>query len=140
MLVVAALVFGLAPMRVALASGAEQALRTSAATSNTDMGKSRTGKIVVALQMALCLVLLVGGALLIRTLRNLENTPLGMQVDGLVVFGVKPNITSIPEGTAFYVRLMQQLRALPGVESVTVMEERLGSGWSDNSDMKVDGK
>jgi predicted permease len=90
--------------------------------------------------MALCVVLLVGGALLIRTLRNLENTPLGMQVDGLVVFGVKPNITSIPEGTAFYVRLMQQLRALPGVESVTVMEERLGSGWSDNSDMTVDGK
>ena len=35
---------------------------------------------------------------------------------------------------------MNRLRALPGVESVTVMEERLGSGWSDNSDMRVDGK
>ncbi len=35
---------------------------------------------------------------------------------------------------------MNKLRALPGVESVTVMEERLGSGWSDNSDMMVDGK
>ncbi len=139
-LVVAALVFGLAPMRVALASGAEQALRTSAATSNTDMGKSRTGKIVVALQMALCLVLLVGGALLVRTLRNLENTPLGMKVDGLVVFGVKPDIKSIPQGIAFYVELMSKLRALPAVDSVTVMAERIGSGWSDNSDMMVDGK
>ena len=29
---------------------------------------------------------------------------------------------------------------MPGVESVTVMEERLGSGWSDNSDMMVDGR
>ena len=140
MLVVAALVFGLAPMRVALASGAEQALRTSAATSNTDMGKSRTGKIVVALQMALCLVLLVGGALLVRTLRNLENTPLGMRIDGLVVFGVKPDIKSIPQGIAFYVELMSKLGALPAVESVTVMAERIGSGWSDNSDMMVDGK
>ena len=36
--------------------------------------------------------------------------------------------------------LMNKLRALPGVESVTIMEERLGSGWSDNSDMMVDGK
>ena len=139
-LVVAALVFGLAPMRVALASGAEQALRTSAATSNTDMGKSRTGKIVVALQMALCLVLLVGGALLVRTLRNLENTPLGMKIDGLVVFGVKPDIKSIPQGISFYVDLMDKLRVLPAVDSVTVMAERIGSGWSDNSDMMVDGR
>ena len=140
MLVLAAMLFGLAPLRVALAGGAELALKTSAATSNTDAGKSRAGRIIVALQMAMCVVLLVGGGLLIRTLRNLESTPLGMQIDGLVVFGVKPNIQSVPEGTAFYIKLMDRLRALPSVESVTVMEERLGSGWSDNSDMTVDGK
>ena len=136
----AALLFGLAPLRVALAGGAELALKTSAATSNADAGKSRTGKIIVTLQMALCVVLLVGAGLLIRTLRNLENTPLGMRIDGLVVFGVKPNITSIPEGVAFYRNLMNKLRVLPGVESVTIMEERLGSWSSDNSDMMVDGK
>jgi predicted permease len=139
-LVLAALLFGLAPLRVALAGGAELALKTSAATSSTDAGKSRAGKIIVALQMALCIVLLVGAGLLIRTLRNLENTPLGMRIDGLVVFGVKPNIQSVPEGTAFYVSLMNKLRSLPGVESVTVMEERIGSWWSDNGDMRVDGK
>jgi predicted permease len=94
----------------------------------------------VALQMALCVVLLVGGGLLIRTLRNLQNTPLGMRVDGLVVFGVNPNVTSIPDGISFYRRLMEKLRALPGVESVTVMADRLGSGESDNSAMTVDGK
>lgn len=135
----AALLFGLAPLRVALAGEAKLALKTSAATSNTDAGKSRIGKIIVTLQMALCLVLLVGGGLLIRTLRNLENTPLGMRIEGLVVFGVKPNITSIPEGYAFYQNLMNKLRILPGVESVTIMEERIGSWRSDNSDMRVDG-
>jgi predicted permease len=138
-LVFAALLFGLAPLRVALAGEAKLALKTAAATSNTDAGKSRIGKIIVTLQMALCLVLLVGGGLLIRTLRNLENTPLGMRVEGLVVFGVKPNITSVPEGNAFYQNLTNKLRALPGVESVTIMEERIGSWWSDNSDMRVDG-
>jgi predicted permease len=139
-LVFAGMLFGLAPLRVALAGGAELALKTSAATSNTDAGKSRAGRVIVALQMALCVVLLVGGGLLVRTMRNLENTPLGIRVDGLVVFGVKPNIPSIPEGVAFYRNLMDKLRVLPGVESVTVSEERLGSGWSDNSDMRVDGK
>jgi predicted permease len=139
-LVLAALLFGLAPLRVALAGGAELALKTSAATSNTDAGKSRGGRIIVALQMALCVVLLVGAGLLIRTLRNLENTPLGMRVEGLVVFGVKPNIPSVPEGIAFYQNLMSKLRVLPGVESVTIMESRLGSGGSNNSDMMVDGR
>jgi predicted permease len=139
-LVLAALLFGLAPLRVALSAGPALALKTSTATSNTDAGKSRTGKIIVALQMALCVVLLVGAGLLVRTLRNLENIPLGVRVNGLVVFGVKPDIKSVPEGVAFYQELINKLRALPGVESVTIMEERLGSWWSNNSDMMVDGK
>jgi predicted permease len=139
-LVLAALLFGLAPLRIALSGGPGLALKTSTATSNTDAGKSRTGKIIVTLQMALCVVLLVGGGLLVRTLRNLESIPLGFPVDGLVVFEVSPHIDSIPQGKAFYREYIDKLRALPGVESVTLMEERLGSWWSDNSDMRVDGK
>jgi predicted permease len=140
-LAAAALLFGLAPLRVALSAGPGLVLKTSSATATTDAGKTRTGKIIVTLQMALCLVLLVGGGLLVRTLRNLQNIPLGFNTDGLVVFGVNPqNVHSIPEGVAFYQNLMNKLRGLPGVESVTIMEERLGSWWSDNSDMMVDGK
>jgi predicted permease len=63
-----------------------------------------------------------------------------MRVDGLVVFGVKPDIPSVTAGVVFYQNLMSKLRVLPGVESVTIMEERIGSGWSDNSDMMVDGR
>ncbi len=139
-LALAALLFGLAPLRVALAAGPALALKTSSATSNTDAGKSRTGKIIVTLQMALCVVLLVGGALLVSTMHNLENTPLGMRVEGLVVFGVKPDIKSVPGGVAFYQELMSKLRALPGVESLTIMQARIGSGWSNNNSMMVDGK
>jgi predicted permease len=139
-LVIAALLFGLAPLRVALAGKAELALKTSAATSNTNAGRSRMGRVIVALQMTMCVVLLVGAGLLLRTLQNLKNTPLGMDVDGLVVFGVKPNVPSLEVGRAFYLNLTNKLRALPSVESETLMEERLGSWWSDNSAMMVDGK
>jgi predicted permease len=139
-LVLTALLFGLAPLRIALSAGPGLALKTSAATSNTDAGKSRTGKVIVTVQMALCVVLLVGGGLLVRTLRNLQSIPLGFPADGLVVFGVSPHIESIPQGVAFYRELMNKLRALPGVESVTLMEWRLGSWSSNNSDMTVDGK
>lgn len=139
-LAVAAVLFGVAPLRMALSAGPQLALKTSASTSHADAGKSRMGRSIVALQMALCVVLLVGAGLLIRTLRNLEDTPLGMKVEGLVVFNISPHVTSLEQGRAFYRDLIGRMRELPGVESVTVMEERLGSWWSDNSDMTVDGK
>jgi predicted permease len=140
-LALAALLFGLAPLRVALSAGPMLVLKTSVATSNTEAGKTRTGKVIVALQMAFCVVLLVGAGLLIRTLRNLQHISLGFPAEGLVVFGVNPqNIHSVPEGIAFYQELMRKLRVLPGVESATIMAERLGSLWSDNNDMTVDGK
>jgi predicted permease len=139
-LVVAALIFGLAPLRIALAAGPALSVKTSAATSNADAGRSRGARIMVAFQMTLCVVLLVGAGLLIRTLRNLENTPLGLRVDGLVVFGVNPHVTSVPQGKAFYRDLISKLRELPGVESVTVMDSRIGSWSSNNSDMTVDGR
>ena len=139
-LAVAVLLFGLAPLRIALAAAPTLVLKTSAGASGIDTAKSRTGRIIVAMQMALCVVLLVGAGLLIRSLRNLENTPLGMKVDGLVVFGVSPHVKSLAQGREFYRELIGGLRGLAGVESVTIMEERLGSWWSDNSDMMVDGK
>jgi predicted permease len=139
-LAMAMLLFGLAPLRIALAAAPSLALKTSSAASVIDSAKSRMGRSLVALQMTLCVVLLVAAGLLLRTLRNLENTPLGIKVDGLVVFGVSPHIESLPQGRAFYRELIEKLRNLPGVESVTIMEERLGSWWSDNSAMMVDGK
>ena len=81
-----------------------------------------------------------GGGLLIRTLRNLENTPLGMQVDGLVVFGVKPKSRRFQQGRAFYREPDGQAARAARRGVSDVMEERLGSWWSDNSDMMVDGK
>lgn len=139
-LLFAAILFGLAPLRLALSPGISLALKSSKATAHTDRAKSRMGRVLITLQMTFCMILLVGAALLLRTLRNLESTPLGMNVDGLVVFGIKPDTQSLPATNAFYRELMARLHALPGVEDVTVMEERLGSGWSDNSDMLVDGK
>jgi predicted permease len=140
-LVLAAALFGLAPFRVAVAGGAELALKTSASTANTDTKKAQSGKILVGLQMALCVVLLVSGGLLMRTLRNLRNIPLGMRTDGLVVFALNPqHVPTEPEMVRFYQDLQRRLRGLPGVESVAVMHDRLGSGWSNNAGVTVDGQ
>ncbi|MGB6156860.1 MAG: hypothetical protein WA891_19260 [Acidobacteriaceae bacterium] len=121
--------------------GAGHTLKTSAVAAHVDAGKSRLGKAAVVLQMAFCLVLLVGAALLTRTLQNLRNIPLGINTTGLFVFGLNPQNAHLqPQTASFYQELQRRLRALPGVESTTVMSSRLGSGWSNNSSVEIDGK
>jgi predicted permease len=132
-LVVATLLFGLAPLRTSLAGGTGLVLKSASAVTNQAVGKSRSARIVVATQMALCLSLLVGAGLLVRTLRNLESTPLGFRADGLVVFGINPqHARTFEEGVSFYQQLLTRLRALPGVKAVSLAENRPGSGWSNN--------
>ncbi|HEV2425800.1 MAG TPA: ABC transporter permease [Terriglobia bacterium] len=138
----AALAFGLAPLRNAVRVSAGLVLKTSAAASSQDRTKFRSGQMVVALQVALCLTLLVGGGLLLRTLRNLENTDLGMRASGLLAFGITPPqaLHTDAEAIRFFGALTDRFRTLPGVESVTLMQNRVGSGWSNNTYAYVDGR
>ncbi len=138
---VAGLIFGLAPLRNATAAPVGLSLKNSALSAQQDKQKARTGKLVVALQMSLCLVLLVGAGLLLRTLENLGNANLGFRAPGLLVFGINPpaSINSDEQVVQFYTSLLDRLRALPGVESATVMENRIGAGWSDNTAVRIDG-
>jgi len=140
-LVLAAFLFGLAPLRTSLAGGTSLVFKSASAVTNQSAGGSRSARIVVTLQMAFCLSLLVGAGLLVRTLRNLENTPLGFRTHGLVVFGINPQMTkNLDEGVAFYQLLLSRLRALPGVEAASLAENRPGSGWSNNNGgLQIDG-
>jgi predicted permease len=139
-LVVAALAFGLAPLYDALSVPAALALKTSSRAATQDKQKSRFGRVVVALQIALCVVLLVAAGLLLRTLQNLENVPRGMRAQGLLVFGINPQgLHSKQQVNEFYQTLLARLRVLPGVESATFVENRPGTGWSSNNEAIIDG-
>jgi len=95
---------------------------------------------VMATQMTFCFVLLVAAGLLLRTLENYQNTNLGLRAQGLLVFGITPQKTSsTSQNLLFYRALLDRLRGLPGVESVTLAENRPGSGWSDNDAATIDG-
>jgi predicted permease len=137
----AAVVFGLAPLQSATNAPVGLSLKSSALSTQHDRDKSRIGKAVLAMQISLCLVLLVGAGLLVRTLWNLGNVNVGFRPSGLVVFGVNPpaDITTDEQVAHFYNSLLERLRALPEVESATVMENRIGVGWSDNTGIRVDG-
>jgi predicted permease len=135
-----AIVFGLAPLRRAVSVPVGVALKTSNATAYRDQKSSWSGKVVVAAQMALCLILLVGSGLLVRSLRNYQTLPLGLRVDGLLVFGTDPfSVHSDEEKERFFQNLLARLRVAPGVESATLVSHRLGSGWGWQNVWAIDG-
>ena len=138
--VACAIVFALAPLRSAVRVPAGLTLKTSNATAYRDRKSSWSGKVVVASQMALCLILLVGSGLLVHSLRNYQTLPLGLRVDGLLVFGTSPfSVHSNEEKDHFYQNLLARLRVVPGVESATLISHRPGSGWGWNSVWAIDG-
>jgi predicted permease len=137
---VAAFVFGLAPWMGALRVPIAGSLKTAASTAYRSRSSRWGGNLVMASQMTFCFVLLVAAGLLLRTLENYKSTNLGMRTDGLLVFGITPQKTSTTtQNLHFYRALLDRLRSLPGVDSVTFAENRPGSGWSDNNAAMIDG-
>ncbi|PYV86178.1 MAG: ABC transporter permease, partial [Acidobacteria bacterium] len=80
--VVVAIAFGLAPMGLITRLPLNLALRSNGGAAGTRQNRLRGRKLVVALQISLCMILLCAAGLLYRTLRNLESRDLGMRTDG----------------------------------------------------------
>ena len=137
----AGLIFGLAPLGSAYAPASSVAVKTAALSAQSDRRKALSGKLVMCAQMSMCLALLVGAGLLLRTLNNLGHANVGFKPDGLLVFATDPPATASSDEAVvrFYNSLLEKLRALPEVEAATVMENRIGAGWSDNTAVRIDG-
>jgi predicted permease len=137
---VAALIFGITPLIQMLRVPVAGALKTAASTAYRTRTGKWSGNVVMAAQITFCFVLLVAAALLLRTLQNYQSTNLGMKTHGLLVFGITPQKTSnTKQNLQFYRALLDRLRAVPGVESATLAENRPGSGWSSNNSAAIDG-
>lgn len=134
---IAALAFGLFPLWSASRVPVAGVLRSSSGTATASRGKVAAARITLSAQIAMCLVLLVSAGLLLRTLRNYATQNLGIETRGLLVFGMTPQ--GGIDGHVFYRQLIERIRQLPGVESAAIVENRPGSGWSDNNDLMLDG-
>jgi predicted permease len=113
------LVFGLAPAWLAARSEVSSSLKESAQTS-TRRRKSLGGKSIVAFQIALSTLLVVGAGLFLRTLFALDSIDVGFRTDHLILFEISPPAQRYSKGkdVQLHQRLEQGFAALPGVESV----------------------
>ena len=133
----AALAFGLAPLWNAVSAPVAGALRSSTSNLTASRGRVLGGRVVLAGQIAVSLVLLMAASLLLRTLHNYAAVSLGMQAESVLVFNVAPQGQT--DSHIFYRNLLERIRQTPGVESVSMASNRPGSGWSNNDVLLTDG-
>lgn len=118
------LLFGMAPALLSARLNPADVLKDGGRSSS---GASRQGfrKMLVTAQIALSLMLLIGAGLLIQTLERLQNQDLGFRVDHLTHAQLYLPPVEYPTGDSidqFCDRLTENLRAIPGVQAVSVTE------------------
>jgi predicted permease len=135
---VAATLFGLAPALAGTREHPSEALKSGTASSR----RSRFGRALVAAEMALALVLLIGAGLFVRTLVNLEKFDPGFRRDHLLTLQIsRPHDVNHPQvQSPVNSGLRDRLAALPGVLSASWASELLLVGNLEMSSIRLDGR
>ena len=85
----------------------------------------RVGRVIVAAQLAITVVLLIGAALLGRSLLRVLSVDPGFRTDGIVAMDLAMPYSDDPAArtrlTPFYANVFDRLRAIPGVDEVAAV-------------------
>ncbi len=121
--VVVGLGFGLVPALTFARPGIQQILRRSENAITVHIGGRRLRDALVVTQVSLSIALLVGTGLLLRSLRSLQNQPLGFRTDGLVATWVglpRIHYENNNDVMDFFTRVQRNLRSMPGYQGVAL--------------------
>jgi predicted permease len=143
---VTGILFGLAPALQSTrpASSSMQiwpALKDQASNVSASAGQARLRMTLVAGQVALSLVLLVGAGLFARSLYNLKEVDPGFRAENLVSFSIDPSINGYSQQRmmGLFDRLEDSLASLPGVRAMGSVEITPLSGNDSSNTVHVEG-
>jgi predicted permease len=116
--------FGLAPLAPLLLSGISESLKDTAGSTTAASGAQIFRRILVAGELGMALVLLIGCGLMLRAFWKLQEVHTGLQAENVITMRV-----SLPSGTYtdnakitdFWTRLEERLTNLPGVQSAALV-------------------
>jgi len=126
------ILFGLAPAWRASRAVLSSTLKET--TMSATRRKGWGGKALVAFQLALSTLLIVGAGLFLRTVIALSSVDVGFNSDHLLLFEIQPPHARYPAGkdVALHAQLEERIAAVPGVESVTTAAvPYLADSWSN---------
>jgi putative ABC transport system permease protein len=102
------------------------ALKQGLGHTDTDAGSSKTRSALVAVEVALSLVLLIGAGLMLRSLWELQTMDPGFDEHNVLTLAVLVNhqqFTDPRQESAFFDAVLQRVRSLPGVESAGAVDD-----------------
>jgi len=139
--VLTATFFGLVPALRGTRVSPQTAMKANARGVAEGHGRFTLGKALVVAQVALSLILLVGAALLVTSLRNLASVDPGFDAKGVLIVDANFQQAKLtPERlTGLRPLLLDRLRALPGVVSASAPDLTPIGGTSWNDDLVVEG-
>ncbi len=116
------ILFGLAPALRVSHGNLTPALKESVRTAVGGGGLWSLSNLLVVSQVAVCLLLLIGAGLLVRTLRALENQDWGFARENVLVMSIDPKRAGYKpqQLPALYQQLLDRVNALPGVHSASL--------------------
>ena len=118
--VITGLVFGIVPALRTAKLDLRETLNEGARGSSSGPGQHRIRSVLVAMEIALAMLLLVGSGLLLRSFARLQETPPGFRPDHLLVadLPLSESAYSTPQQRyQFFDRLVERAKELPGVRS-----------------------
>jgi putative ABC transport system permease protein len=118
------IVFGLAPAISASRPNLTEALKEGTRGS-TEGKRNRLRSVLVVSAVALSLMLLAGAGLLLRSFIHVTGIDAGYDHRNAIALDISPRSLAYPDDAkamAFHDRLMNAIRAMPGVESVAAVD------------------
>ena len=133
------LLFGLAPALKSAHVDPASVLKGSAQSISGREARWSLRKGLVAVQVALSLVLLVGAGMFVRTLGNYSRLNPGFDRDHLLSVHLDTHLVNYQASDfpSLYERLTSQLEAIPGVRSASVTTCSIVSGCVDSSAIRI---
>jgi predicted permease len=129
------LLFGLAPAVQSTRPDLVTELRNNSGKLSGGRGAARFRTSLVTAQIALSMALLISAGLFIKSLRNVSRVDLGLKVDNMVTFGISPDLSGYDSTRSkqLFARVEEEMRAIPGVTSVTASMIPLlaGNNWGE---------
>jgi putative ABC transport system permease protein len=139
---IAGVLFGCAPAWQAARMNLSDVLKEGG-RSGSSSGRHGLRRTLVVAEFALALSLLAGGGLAIHSLWNVAHVNLGFRTDHLLTFGLpvpQGRLTDPKQITAFYDQLLERIRAVPGVVSVSASEGMPMQGVNFGMPFQIAGK
>ena len=125
--VVTGILFGLAPAITSSSSNPSESLKQGERGSTA--GGSRRRAVLIATEVALSLILLIGAGLLIKSFANLTRVDPGFNPDRLLIFNIGASAKADEEQQVqFYQQVLREVATVPGVERAAAISRLPFSG------------